>query len=376
MKVTREGWRASVNLVACLAVLVLFAVAWPLVISSANVRPVLKIGLIAPFEGPERTMAYDVLFAARLAVQARNQAEHDREGALVELVALNDNGSAEEAGRRALAIAADPDVIGIVGPWSDSAASHVTEVARESRLAVIIPESGDQTVTVSDPTDGIVRLSADNERVAAAAIRLARRMGATRPAVLSGEQQLAEALRTEANNSGYESPAMWGPQDLADFERIGDERPDLLLFAGDAFQAADWLSRLNAFGIEVPIIGGPSLNRIVLYQLAPHAIGRTYPIAVTPPIDSSAATERFAAEFRGAAGRDPSAQAILAYDAVTVLLEAIDRLDAGPRSMREDVFVSLKSVADIEGLTGRIRFGVDGGRIEPPIWTENAPATG
>ena len=40
----------------------------------ASVKPVVKIGLVAPFEGRARAVGYDAIYAARLAVREANAA--------------------------------------------------------------------------------------------------------------------------------------------------------------------------------------------------------------------------------------------------------------------------------------------------------------
>ncbi|RME85899.1 MAG: ABC transporter substrate-binding protein, partial [Caldilineae bacterium] len=56
--------------------------------------PVVKLGLIAPFEGPSRPLGYSILYAVRLRLQMWN-----RQGGSprVELVALNDDGDPDLA---------------------------------------------------------------------------------------------------------------------------------------------------------------------------------------------------------------------------------------------------------------------------------------
>ena len=43
-----------------------------LLLGCASVRPVIKIGLVAPFEGRDRAIGYDAVYAARLAVRQAN----------------------------------------------------------------------------------------------------------------------------------------------------------------------------------------------------------------------------------------------------------------------------------------------------------------
>ena len=75
--------------------------------------PVLKIGLVAPFEGRYRTLGYEVLYAARWAVQQRNE-QGGVAGTMLELVALDDSSQRSQARK----FAVDADVMGVVGPFT------------------------------------------------------------------------------------------------------------------------------------------------------------------------------------------------------------------------------------------------------------------
>ena len=80
---------------------------------SASVPDVVKLGLIAPFEGPSRPLGYAVLQAVRLRLQGWNEG-----GGVprVELVALNDDGDPDLAARLPGQLALDPDVLLVLGP--------------------------------------------------------------------------------------------------------------------------------------------------------------------------------------------------------------------------------------------------------------------
>jgi ABC-type branched-subunit amino acid transport system substrate-binding protein len=91
--------------------------------------PVVKLGLIAPFEERYRDDGYAALHAVRLAVQERNAAGGVA-GRQVMVVALNDNGRPDEARQRAANLAVDRDVLGVIGlldrATADAAGSLLT----------------------------------------------------------------------------------------------------------------------------------------------------------------------------------------------------------------------------------------------------------
>ena len=80
---------------------------------SPNAPEVVKLGLIAPFEGPSRPLGYAVLQAVRLRLQRWNEG-----GGVprVELVALNDDGDPALAARLPGQLALDPEVLLVLGP--------------------------------------------------------------------------------------------------------------------------------------------------------------------------------------------------------------------------------------------------------------------
>ncbi|MDX1688643.1 MAG: ABC transporter substrate-binding protein [Candidatus Promineifilaceae bacterium] len=92
----------------------LLAPAVILLSSCAGVEPVVKIGLVAPFEGRHRSLGYDAVYAARLAIREVN-AVGGVGGVRVALVALDDGGNPELARQAAASLVVDPDVVAVVG---------------------------------------------------------------------------------------------------------------------------------------------------------------------------------------------------------------------------------------------------------------------
>ena len=75
----------------------------------ASTRPVVKIGLLAPFEGVYRQDGYDALAAMRAAIAEQNPAGVD-----VLPLALD---SSRDVARSAQKVLADPSVVAVVGPY-------------------------------------------------------------------------------------------------------------------------------------------------------------------------------------------------------------------------------------------------------------------
>ncbi len=127
---------------------------------SASTQPVIKIGLVAPFEGRYRPIGYEAIYAARLAIR-----EIDAQGGLngrrVELVALDDRGEPEKAIEAARQLALDPQVVAVIGHFRpDSTDAALTAYCWDGRnpasatMPVVAIETG------GAPCDGAFALGA------------------------------------------------------------------------------------------------------------------------------------------------------------------------------------------------------------------------
>jgi ABC-type branched-subunit amino acid transport system substrate-binding protein len=103
-----------------------------------STKPVIKIGLIAPFEGEQRPNGYQRLYGVKLALQEVNLAGGVA-GYKIELVALNDYANMEEAISQAQELVVDSDIRAIVGQWDPTLFNASASVYTAAKLAVIEP---------------------------------------------------------------------------------------------------------------------------------------------------------------------------------------------------------------------------------------------
>jgi ABC-type branched-subunit amino acid transport system substrate-binding protein len=114
-----------------------------------DAAPVIKIGVIAPFEGTGRPLGYAVLPAIKAAAEEANAS-----GALgrtrVLVVAFNDDLHGPTAAAQAQALALDADVLGVIGPWSAETTAVATPILAAAGLPALVvtgvplPSSGEK----------------------------------------------------------------------------------------------------------------------------------------------------------------------------------------------------------------------------------------
>ncbi len=114
-----------------------------------SVSPVVKIGLVGPFEGKHRDIGYDVIYSERMAVR-----EVNRRGGIgdyrLALVALDDFGDPSSAKEMAASLAADEAVMVVIGHWLPETSRSAAPVYEELGLPIIL--AGEAPFGSNDPT--------------------------------------------------------------------------------------------------------------------------------------------------------------------------------------------------------------------------------
>jgi ABC-type branched-subunit amino acid transport system substrate-binding protein len=343
-------------------------------------QPLVKIGLVAPFEGLDRPLGYEALQGVKLALAERNAAGGVG-GYKVELVALNDFDEPHEAQLQAREFAADPAVVGVVTGWTGTTTRASLPVYRQVDLAVVVPWS--VPPELADREAGLVLVAADTRRVAEV---LADALAATthpRQIVVVGDEASAApyleslgALHLPARVipppgalddeiSVTSSPGEeWAARLTLDWE----QPPDAVVLATDGALAGETLLALSALDWSGITFGGADAGSVHLVNVAGDvADGVTFASPAPAGRDVWQITDRdIALEVYELGPR-----AVLAYDATHVLLDAIElaiRHDGYPT--RRGVMAALPEVQR-QGLTGIITFDAAGRRVDAPVWLYN-----
>ncbi|NTU63988.1 MAG: ABC transporter substrate-binding protein [Chloroflexi bacterium] len=140
---TREGEKTRLPLSFSLSLILSFSLSLLLAACTASTPPVVKIGLVAPFEGRYRHVGYEAIYAARLAIREIN-ARGGIDGQRIELVALDDRGEPEQAITAARQLVLDPQVVAVIGHLRPDSSDAAMKVYCEAGLPVIVVESAAQ----------------------------------------------------------------------------------------------------------------------------------------------------------------------------------------------------------------------------------------
>ena len=270
-----------------------------------STRPVVKIGLIAPFEELYRDDGYEVLNAVKLAVQERNAAGGVA-GRDVALVALNDNARPDEARQQAAKLAVDADVLGVIGPVKAGSAAAGPALTERGLPWIALTE------LAPDELAGGIGLALSPETLGAAAVaRLSAQPGVDSVALLSDWPE----ARAGAEATGVTVRSL----PLASAGQLASSAGQGVAWLGDAEEGARLAA---ALGLQATMIGGSEVGSHMFAGRAGSNAAAVSWLSIAP--DGDKTPQSFVAAYRALAGADPGPQAVLAYDAANLLLDAME----------------------------------------------------
>lgn len=101
-----------------------------------HVDPIIKIGVVAPFDGEKQHIGYDLLYSVRLAVREINKAGGIN-GHRVTVVIYSDSTDAVRAVEAANALVIDKDVLAVLGHWHPETTMAAAPIYQAAGVAFV-----------------------------------------------------------------------------------------------------------------------------------------------------------------------------------------------------------------------------------------------
>lgn len=279
---------------------------------SSRMPDVVKIGLVAPFEGRYREIGSDIIPAVRLALHEWMVVNPD-DVVVYELVAYDDMGDPNLAVEQAQKLAADPEVAVVIGHWRDTTTGAALPVYQAAGLPLVAWSTDDM-----GDVSRVWNLSPD-------------------------QQQLTDAIER------------WAADSKTPVVPLVNGQPTIQLDIGQLVT-----TRLGAYATGTVVVGGPAWDISQFPRMAPERVGDNilFVSGLAVPGQSvdlpGAAIEAFVSSYRESSlGADPGPYAVTAYEAGWVALQIASGQLNGP-------------VAG--AATVQLTFDDDGRRQNPPIY--------
>lgn len=147
---------------------------------------------------------------------------------------------------------------------------------------------------------------------------------------------------------------------------VRDANPDGIVLISYQADGALIVSQLREVGLNVPIVGGGSLQSPDFLKLGGQAVEGAYVLGEFLPTDPDPAVKAFVDKYKAKYNEEPDLFAVHAYDTIILIAEAIKL--GGPT--RQGVHDALPKLKDVPSVTnGKVTFDVATRRVLNPKFT-------
>jgi branched-chain amino acid transport system substrate-binding protein len=332
-------------------------------IATAQAEKTIDIGLIADLTGPAALSGKHKVDGAKLAVDEIN-AKGGIGGKQIKLFVEDDQGKNQAGVSAYEKLASNQDIIAIIGSVRSTIVNATLPYVARDKIPTMIggtdpmlTHAGNQWVFRFRPNDNYA-----SQAMAGYAVQS---MGAKKVAILydtdafgaAGNQLLKTAFAKDntpvVSDQGYTTAT----RDYTSFlEKIKSSGANLLAtYMTNAEDEAQMLKQLRQLGLNIQIMGSPSIATAVCIQLAGLAVNGTYGVSdfvANGNPQAQAFTKKYVAAYHSA----PDLFGGWVYDAVNVLAQVIAKDGtAGPAIQH-----GIRAVQGYKGVEGVYNFDANG----------------
>jgi len=374
------------SLARALAALLALAALWLAACSGgrSSSATTLAIATILPTTGVDAPLGLAMQNAVDLAVQ-----QHALLGPGLTLTAIHVDATSSNPASAATTLAADPRVMGIVGPLDSQTALGMLPVISQNGLTTLSPGATLPGLTQADAAAAeklpfaqlhpqgkpvaFFRLPRTDDALGKAAAQLAPHTvfvvddGTTSGKALAASftQEIKAAHGVVAGQKSLAAGVPDSAQSVVSSIFIAD--PDAVFFAGGTAAGAELRSTLS-------LSGAPLLTILTAGQIANHpvwAAANTTAILPAQDLTTLPKAKAFVSAFRAAfPGQAVLPQSALAYDAALDEIAAIQSLVASGKDVTRTAVRSSVAAAKYAGVTGTLAFDKNGDNTTPIPFSE------
>ena len=338
------------------------------------------IGMYGSLTGDGASFGQSSREGTELAVEHVNGAGGVLGGRKFRLIVEDDQSRPEEASTAVTKLITQDKVIAVLGEVASRRSLAAAPISQRYKIPMITPASTNERVT--EVGDYIFRVCFIDPFQGEVLAKFAfNDLKARRVAILKDIQQdysvgLTDSIAAHFKTLGGEvlAPVSYTSGD-ADFRailtQVRSQKPDAVFVTGYYPEAAIITRQARELGMTMPMLGGDGWVGDAL-QNGREALNNTYISNHYSGDNPAPIVQDFVKSYRAKYNRDPDAIAALAYDAVKVLTEALNRAQTtdGPK-LRDALAAS-----DVPGVTGQLKMNAKRNVDKPAVIQEVTFANG
>jgi branched-chain amino acid transport system substrate-binding protein len=323
----------------------------------------IDIGLIADMTGPAALSGKHKVNGAKLAIDEIN-ASGGINGQKIKLFIEDDQGKNQAGVSAYEKLASNQNIIAIIGSVRSTIVNATLPYIERDQIPTMIggtdpklTRTGNQWVFRFRPNDNYGSQAMANYAVTS--------MGAKKVAVIydtdafgsAGNKLLLAALEKDGASVVSDQGYTTATRDYTSFlERIKSSGADTLAtYMTNAEDEAQMLKQLSQLGLDVKIMGSPSIATTVCIQLAGPAVNGTYGVSDFVA-NGNPQAQAFSAKYEAAYHSPPDLFGGWVYDAINVLSAVIAKDGTSGPAIQKGV----RAVKDYHGVEGVYNFDSNG----------------
>jgi branched-chain amino acid transport system substrate-binding protein len=340
--------------------------------SGSDTGPI-KVGVYADLSGQTSSFGQSTVNGIKMAADEINKAGGVG-GRQIELIIEDDQGRPEQAATVVTKLISQNQVNAVLGEVASSNSLAAAPKAQAAKVPMITPSSTNPKVTqvgdyifrvcFIDPFQGEVmaKFAANTLKAKRAAILLDVNSDYSRGLGQFFEENFVKLGGQIVERQSY-------TQTDRDFKgqltSIRSANPEVIFVPGYYGQVGVIAKQAKELGIKAPLLGGDGWDAPQLFQLGGSSLNGSYMANHYSVDDPSPATQKFVSEYKGRYnGTAPDAIGALAYDAMKVLADAIQRAGTTDGQKLRDAIAQTKGFL---GVTGSITINNERNAVKPAV---------
>jgi branched-chain amino acid transport system substrate-binding protein len=333
----------------------------------------IKIVTQSPLSGEQAGTGEPIKLGAQLAVEEASK-RFKALGFDLVMVPFDDQAKPEVGVANARNVAADPDVLLVVGHFNSGVALPASDVYKESLLTMISPANTATEITDRGYPNVNRVCGRDDVQGPLGAKFAAEDLKAKSVYIVHDKtvygQGVSEKFRDEAKKLGLQILAFEGTEERSNFGPmiipLKARNPDLVYFGGIYHQGGLLLKQMREKGVKAAFMGPDGLDDAEMVKIAGNAVVGSYYTTVAPPKDLSPETAAFAEKYKQRFGKEIGSFGLYGYVAAALGIKAIENAIqelGGKKPGRKQVSEAVRKI-NFKGVTGSIAFDNKGDPVK------------
>ena len=335
-------------------------------------KKVAKIGVIAPLSGDLSALGKGIQHSVELAVKQANDS-NATPGWTLEVEPVDDEGKAEVGKNGATKLAADNEVVAVVGNLNSSVSQQTQPVFAAAKITQISPANTGPALSRGATLDKrpyptFFRTCTTDIVQGAFAAKFLLDTGVKQVATIHDKKTYGQGLVqyfTEAFKKGGGTivAAETINPDEGNFgpvvSKVAPSKPKAVFYGGEYPQAGPLSKQMKVGGLNVPLMGGDGIFDPKYIELAGSGADGDLATSVGAPVDSTEVGKKFLADYEAAGYAEPSAAyGGYSYDAANAIINGlkVSLKDAADAKSARQATIDAVGKVSFDGVTGKVQF--------------------